>query len=135
MRTTLLLLILALGIGGIYLLNILNSGKKKREAYELRNAGLIYENKQLQMELGKNVAKANCMTCHGFKYKTENYLQGVVQWLGPNYLKLYLTKQDSLIKAKDSIAIILKSKFGNMANSHNFKFTDREFDALIEFMR
>jgi len=84
---------------------------------------------------GLALAKTHCMACHGFKFATDNYLEGVVKRVGEKYLSLYLTKQYSLINAHDPYAINLKSKFGNLGNSHNFNFSQSDLEALIEFMK
>lgn len=84
--------------------------------------------------IGEAIFKKDCNTCHS-KYKRDNYLEGVVDWLGTNYLKLYLTKQDSLITAKDSIALRLKKVWGNLANSHNFRYSEHDLNAVIEYLK
>lgn len=84
---------------------------------------------------GEAIFITDCNTCHGGRYKTDNYLEGVVQRAGPDYLKLYLTRQDSLVQVKDSNAIMLKKIWGNLANSHNFNYTDEELEAIIEFLK
>ena len=84
---------------------------------------------------GLALAKTNCLTCHGFKFGTDNYLEGVVQRLGEKYLSLYLTKQDSLITAHDAYAVSVKERFGNLGNSHNFNFSQSDLEALFEFMK
>ena len=66
----------------------------------------------IQIKQGQTLFKINCGSCHAI-FKTDNYLQGVVQRVGENYLKMYLTKQDSLIKAKDKYALEVKKAFGN----------------------
>lgn len=83
---------------------------------------------------GKILFKTNCSSCHAI-FKTDNYLQGVVQRVGENYLKLYLTKQDSLIKANDRYALELKKTFGNLGNSHNFDFSDEQLNAIISYLK
>ena len=87
----------------------------------------------LQIAQGKSLFTANCGACHAV-FKTDNRLQGVVQRLGVNYLKIYVTKQDSLIKAKDKYALEVKRAFGNMGNSHNFQLSDKQLNAIIAFL-
>jgi hypothetical protein len=84
---------------------------------------------------GEVIFKKDCGSCHATKYKTDNYLERVVDWLGTNYLKLYLTKQDSLVTAKDSIALRLKKVWGNQKNSHNFNYSEHDLNAVIEYLR
>jgi mono/diheme cytochrome c family protein len=91
-------------------------------------------NDTIVINQGKTLFVTNCNSCHAI-LKTDNYLQGVVQRLGENYLKLYLTRQDSLISTKDKHALGLKREFGNLGNSHNFDFSDEQLNAIIEFLR
>ena len=88
-----------------------------------------------QYKKGKTIFIADCKVCHGGKDRTDNYLEGVVERIGVNYLKLYLTKQDSLITAKNKYALRLKDTFGNLANSHNFKYSDEQLNAIIEYLK
>lgn len=48
---------------------------------------------------------------------------------------LYITKQDSLIMAKDKYAVNVKEAFNNQGNSHNFKYTEKQLKELIEYLR
>jgi len=84
---------------------------------------------------GFALAKSHCWPCHKFNYATDNILEGVVQKRGEKYLSLYLTRQDSLISANDTLAVSLKKKYGNMGNSHNFEFSQNDLKALIQFMK
>jgi hypothetical protein len=59
---------------------------------------------------------------------------GVNQRLSPNYFKLYVTKQDSLIKRKDKYALQLKTAYGIQGNVHNFTFSDTELNAIIAYL-
>ena len=83
---------------------------------------------------GQILFKANCNNCHAI-LQTDNYLQGIVQRVGESYLKLYLTKQDSLLKAKDKYALKVKDVFGNLGNSHNFDFSDEQLNAIIVYLK
>jgi hypothetical protein len=62
-------------------------------------------------------------------------LEGVVKRGGVNYLKLYLTRQDSLVAAKDSHALQLKKVWANKANNHNFDYSEEELSAIIEYLK
>ncbi|HYM95099.1 MAG TPA: cytochrome c [Chitinophagaceae bacterium] len=86
------------------------------------------------IEQGQTLFTANCSLCHKIS-ATDNYLQGVVQRVGENCIKLYLTRQDSLIKAKDKYALEVKKAFGNLGNSHNFDFSDEELNAIIAYLK
>jgi cytochrome c1 len=84
---------------------------------------------------GFTIFKADCNACHVTKQRLHNHLEGVVDRVGEDYLKLYLTKQDSLILAKDSNALMLKEVWSNLGNSHNFKYTQEQLNAIIEYLK
>jgi hypothetical protein len=84
---------------------------------------------------GQKIFRNDCNACHVAKGKRHNYLEGVVQRAGEDYLKLYITKQDSLIAAKDKYALELKEKWGNLGNCHNFRYTEKQIMELIEYLR
>jgi|SRR5687768_4683818 len=83
---------------------------------------------------GKSLFVSNCAACHKI-VATDNHLAGVVQRAGEDYLKLYITKQDSLIKVKNKYALELKRVFGNLANAHNFKFSNQQLNAIIAYLK
>jgi cytochrome c5 len=134
-KLTYLLLILTLSVTTIYLLYRNNIIQTQNEKLADINRQLSDEAKSIKGQFGLSVAKSNCLTCHKFNYASDNLLEGVVQRVGANYLKLYITKQDSLLSTNDTYALALKKKFNNMVNSHNFKLSDDELSALIEFMK
>ncbi len=102
---------------------------KTIQSTELRNTG-----DTIIINQGKILFMANCSSCHAI-FKTDNYLQGVVQRVGENYIKLYLTRQDSLVKAKDKYTLEQKKTFGNLDNSHNFDFSDKQLNAIIAYLK
>jgi hypothetical protein len=91
---------------------------------------------QLRIRFGQRIFQDSCSMCHAGKVRTDNFLlDRVVTRVGETYLRIYLTKQDSLVNSKDKYAIALKSEYGHQANRHNFKFTPVELDALIEYLK
>jgi len=85
--------------------------------------------------LGTNLYTANCQMCHPSKRHSHYLFKGIVERLGVPYLKLYITKQDSLLAISDKYAKAVKEEYGNMGNSHNFKFSEFELEALIAYMK
>jgi hypothetical protein len=122
-------------IFAIYHIRSVNVYKSEINRNKVEITNLKKEKADVNYNFGYTLAKTNCWTCHKFKYATDNLLEGVVQRLGEKYLSLFLTKQDSLISANDIYATELKGKYGNLANSHNFKFSSAELKAIIEFMK
>ncbi|MBX2924211.1 MAG: c-type cytochrome [Chitinophagaceae bacterium] len=86
-------------------------------------------------EYGERIFISDCSVCHVTKKRLHNHLEGVVDRVGEDYLKLYITKQDSLVQSGDTYALQLKEVWGNMGNSHNFNYTANELAALIEYLR
>lgn len=73
--------------------------------------------------------------CHTGKSQLHYNLDKTLEEMDFEYFKLYLTKQDSLILVKDSYAIAVKENYGNMANSHNFQYSDKELNQIIEYIK
>lgn len=90
---------------------------------------------QLEITYGASLFKMHCTPCHDAAMKTDNLLEGIVDRLGEKYLRLYLTRQDSLMLAKDKYAVQIKSAYHNRENSHNFKFSSKELDAIIAYLK
>ncbi len=91
-------------------------------------------NKMLERK-GKNIFLRDCGACHGGKEKTDNYLAGVVQRVGKNYLGRFITNQDSLVSIKDHYAMKMKEEYVNLANSHNFKYSPDTLAGIIEDLK
>src|SRR5262249_52999946 len=53
----------------------------------------IFQNEidSAKYRLGESIFKADCNACHASNHGIDNYLRGVVQRVGNDYLKLYLT--------------------------------------------
>ncbi len=88
-----------------------------------------------EFELGKEIFMKDCRKCHVSKNMKHNYLSGIVEKVGTDYLKIYLTKQDSLLKAKDEYALKIKEFWGNNGTIHNFNFTEKELNLLIGYLK
>ncbi len=89
-----------------------------------------------KFKLGQFIFNLDCIDCHAGKHRTDNILiDNIVQGVGEKYLKLFLTKEDSLVAAKNKYTVSLKAEFGNLANSHNFKYSDEQLNAIIEYLK
>jgi hypothetical protein len=88
-----------------------------------------------EFEKGLELFINDCKMCHVTKGRRHNHLDGIVDKVGVDYLKLYITKQDSLIENNDKYAIAIKEIWGNQANNHNFKYSEKELDFLIEYLK
>jgi cytochrome c2 len=110
------------------------SNTKLEYVDSIRKVQLKQNEELFLIRRGKVLFNANCRTCHSV-FKTENYLARVVDRVGPAYLKLLITKQDSLLKAKDKYNLKLKEVFGRSANTHNYRFSDDQLNAIIAFLQ
>ena len=107
--------------------------------HRVAKADIITINKSYDTTLyflnGQKIFRSDCNACHVAKDRLHNHLEGVVQRVGDDYLKLYLTRQDSLIKAKDKYAVNIKEAWGKLGNSHNFQYSEKQLQELIEYLR
>ncbi|WP_282148441.1 c-type cytochrome [Algibacter lectus] len=89
-----------------------------------------------EFERGKDLFISDCNVCH--KRRTiinpRSITNGILDEMGIEYFKKYLTKQDSLIIAKDLYATRIKEDYGNLGNSHNFNYSESELNDLIEYI-
>ncbi len=108
------------------------SGNVDSTGQESTNSALVDSSSFFK---GETIFRADCNQCHLAKGSLDNHLEGVVQRVGVNYLKLYLSKQDSLISGKDSNALMVKKIYNNRPNSHNFNYTTEELNAIIEYLK
>ena len=89
-----------------------------------------------EFERGKEIFTADCNVCHKRRSTIGNkYIKRTIENVGIDYFKLFLTKQDSLVKSKDIYAIKLKEEFNNAGNSHNFDYSENELNSLIEYLK
>ncbi|HEY0356448.1 MAG TPA: c-type cytochrome [Flavisolibacter sp.] len=84
---------------------------------------------------GKLLFKLDCQRCHSGRDKMHNHLEGVVNRVGVDYLKLYLTRQDSLIAAKDSNALLIRRVWNSEKIYHTYMYSDHELNAIIEYLK
>lgn len=101
----------------------------------LKKSEHITPSTTVNFKLGQSLFISDCSACHVPKHGTDNLLLGIVHRLGVDYLKVYLTKQDSLINAKDKYATDLKKAYGNQPNSHNYQYSDNQLNYLVEYLK
>jgi len=129
------ILAIVLVFGILYILNVngiteFDSDKPKYEPLVSKN-----DERTQEFEKGLEIFLNDCRKCHVTKGRLHNYLDGIVDKVGVDYLKLYITKQDSLTENKDKYALAIKEEWGNQANSHNFKYSENELNLLIEYLK
>ncbi|MEO1013427.1 MAG: hypothetical protein AAFX53_19190 [Bacteroidota bacterium] len=89
-----------------------------------------------EFERGKKLFTSDCSACHHrnsmintWRMKTE-----MMDKMGIEYFKKYITNQDSLTNTNDFYARKLKEKYGSLANSHNFDYSQSELIELIGYI-
>ena len=89
-----------------------------------------------EFENGKGLYISDCNVCHKRRsiINPWHMTNGILDEMGIEYFKKYITKQDSLIIAKDLYAIRIKEDYGNLGNSHNFNYSESELNDLIEYI-
>ena len=122
-------------VGFLYILKIngiteFSSDKPKYEPLVSKN-----DERTPEFEKGLELFLRDCKKCHVKKGQRHNYLYGVVDKMGTHYIKLFITKQDSLTENKDNYTLAIKEEYGNQANSHNFNYSEKELDFLIEYLK
>ncbi|MBX3240300.1 MAG: c-type cytochrome [Chitinophagaceae bacterium] len=84
---------------------------------------------------GQVLFRADCSMCHPSKARLHYNLEGVVDRPGEPYLKRYLTKQDSLLAAKDPYATTLIEVYNGVRGNHRFPYSDDELNYIIAYLR
>ena len=67
-------------------------------------------------------------------YKTGNQWNYAYEPERKTQLYQYLTRQDSLLKAKDAYTLELKAKWNNVDYLHDFAMSEDEFEALYSYV-
>ena len=84
---------------------------------------------------GLALFRSDCNRCHVTKGRLHNHLERVTTRMDEEYIKLFLTSQDSLVEAKDDYVIKLKQVWGNLDFNHQFNYSDDQLDAIIEYLK
>ena len=88
-----------------------------------------------EFEKGLDIFLNDCSQCHVTKNRLHNYLDGVIEEYGEEYVAMYITRQDSLIASNDNLTLAIKKEWGNNAFNHNFNYSNEELRNLIEYLR
>ena len=94
----------------------IKADKAKQESEAIETQGRALE------KIGETYFLNNCQMCHGPKDAKDNILQYAILDDHHNFefLKAYVTNQDSLLKAGNTKALELKDMFNNQPYLHNF---------------
>ncbi|PHS05982.1 MAG: hypothetical protein COA88_11335, partial [Kordia sp.] len=74
--------------------------------------------------------------CHK-KGKTDDILVGVIKRYGESFVKLYITKEDSLQQANNSLSKSINEMWNANGDSwvHKHRFSKNELNCLIEYLK
>ncbi|MFA5555612.1 MAG: hypothetical protein WCY06_07320 [Flavobacteriaceae bacterium] len=97
---------------------------------------VISENKKDDILKGKILFENDCRVCHHIRgVINPSTIKVRMQEYKENYFDLFVTKQDSLYKANDTLMILIKNEWKGIANSHNFKYNKTELYQLKEYLK
>ncbi|MFD1604313.1 c-type cytochrome [Flavobacterium artemisiae] len=101
------------------------------EKLDLQKKEIVLEN------IGKKYFEKNCYGCHANKGAKDNHLENAIQSDKYNYqfLKNFITKQDSLLKNKNKDALALKDWSNNNTYVHNFELNESEIKAILYYLK
>lgn len=103
------------------------------------NSGNNHSNEEQRASLvsklaaGGAIYNQQCKSCHQ-PLKSGNQWSYAFAPEHKTYLYQYLTRQDSLLKAKDAYTLELKAKWNNVDYLHDFVWTEDEFEALYSYV-
>lgn len=88
-----------------------------------------------QYRVGQTIFNTDCRKCHAPKHALDNILNHVIERRGEEYVKLFITKQDSLYMAKNSTTMYIKELYNIRSNAHNFEYNTSELKLLIAYLK
>lgn len=110
--------------------------------YQTKNTKHVPEsvcgNASFEMSAANKVFKTNCAACHKIdKTSIAPMLRGVmVGEKNKQWVRLFLTKEDSLIKAKDSLTLTVNNGELKVKHTHDYAFLSNEdIIYLLELMK
>jgi hypothetical protein len=89
-----------------------------------------------EKQKGKAIFDSNCVACHKMNAKsTPDLIKNVFERI-PNeeYFSLFITNEDSLLKANDKYITKLREEFPT-GFTHHFKFTNEEIEYLKKYIK
>ena len=121
---------------GILFISVACSESDKNQKSEKEE--LTFEKKQIALErIGKIYYERNCIQCHAKKGVKDQILEYAIKSdrYEFEFLKAYLTNQDSLIKNGNETALELKERWNDQTYLHDFELNDKEVKAIIYYLK
>lgn len=108
-----------------------NFGHKQPEQIEASPKKPVQEKSYGQIHFERD-----CVMCHRPRSILNSaQIKRFIDDQGETYARLFITQQDSLINAKDPYALAIKNDFNNTANAHNFDYTEKYLDELMDYLQ
>ncbi|MDC6367608.1 MULTISPECIES: c-type cytochrome [Flavobacteriaceae] len=86
--------------------------------------------------IGKDLFKDDCNVCHKERgIINTRYMKETIKDVGREYFRAFISNQDSLVNSKDIYALKVKEEYNYTANAHNFKYSEKEINGLIEYIK
>ena len=82
---------------------------------------------------GRKLFKILCASCHREKSEP-NLLRNINDRYPQNYLVNFITKEDSLLKAKNEDAIQINKEYHNSHMDHNFELTKKQVFKILYYL-
>lgn len=133
---TILILILLVGFF-IFVINKNEVTEFDRKSSGYEPTVVKFEKTTPEFNQGKEIFATDCNACHprGSIINNSRMVKGIMNEMGIDYLKKFITNQDSLTTTKDIYATRIKGDYGNVGNSHNFEYSNTELNNLIEYIK
>ncbi|MBE8728331.1 c-type cytochrome [Flavobacterium hungaricum] len=121
----------------VFLVILISCKKKEIEENDFYKKRTQEKNERVLEAIGKKYFEKNCYGCHADKGAKDNHLENAIQNDKYNYqfLKNFITKQDSLLKNKNKEALALKDWSNNNSYVHNFEFNESEIKAILYYLK
>ena len=86
------------------------------------------------MARGKAIYDRDCEMCHAKNKKCMNLLRNIEERMPLRYLTLYITKYDSLRRAKDPYVMRMQEEYSGAAPLHDNTYTKEELTDLLIYI-
>ena len=82
---------------------------------------------------GKALFNRDCSMCHQKGKRGIDFIRNLEDRMTKTYFVLYITKHDSLVRAKDVYALKMQETFNNAGVRHDHVYSNEELENLIEY--
>ncbi|MFB9079205.1 c-type cytochrome [Flavobacterium procerum] len=111
--------------------------RKEKDGNDFYQKKAKETNEKVLDAIGKIYFEKNCLKCHANRGAKDNYLENAIKNDRHEYqfLKNFITKQDSLLKSKNKKALALKDWSNNNPYLHDFNLNENEIKAILYYLK